>query len=203
MEGPDGAGKSVQAAALAERLTAAGHTVVLTREPGGTPVGEKIRGVVLGVSADHRDPLTDALLFSAARRQLVSDVIEPALAEGAIVVCDRYADSTLAYQGYGGGAPLEALAVLTAVSTGGLAPDRTLLLDLPVEVGLARRYGGDAAELTRFEDDDKHDRAFHERVRAGYHEMARQEPTRWRLVDASGPQAAVAAAIWSAVADLL
>lgn len=202
LEGPDGAGKSQQAAVLAERLTAAGQPVVLTREPGGTPLGELIRTVVLGVSADQRDPLSDALLFNAARRQLVADVIEPALVDGAIVVCDRYADSTLAYQGYGGAAPLEGLAALAVVATGGLVPDRTVLLDLPVEVGLARRHEGDAARLTRFEVGAGHDRAFHERVRGGFLELSRQSP-RWRVVDAAAEPARVAEAIWSAVVDLV
>ena len=201
LEGPDGAGKSVQAATLAERLMAAGRHVVLTREPGGTPLGERVREVVLGVSADLRDPLSDALLFNAARRQLVSDVIAPALADGAIVVCDRYADSTLAYQGYGGGAPLDALAALAQISTSGLVPDRTLLLDLPVEFGLARRHGGEAAGLTRFEVGADHDRDFHERVRAGFLEMSRQS-VRWRVVDAAADPARVAEQVWSAVADL-
>ena len=203
LEGPDGAGKSLQAATLAERLSAAGQRVMLTREPGGTPLGERVRAVVLEVSADRRDPLSDALLFNAARCQLVADVIRPALADGAIVVCDRYADSTLAYQGYGGGAPLDALAAIGRFATAGLVPERTVLLDLPVEEGLARRHGGDAAGLTRFELSAQHDRAFHERVRSGYLELARQEPARWRLVDASSPPAAVAEAVWQAVVDLL
>jgi dTMP kinase len=203
IEGPDGAGKSVQAATLAERLRATGRDVVLTREPGGTPLGESIRDVVLSVAGAQRDALSDALLFNAARHQLVTTVIAPALADGAFVVCDRYADSTLAYQGYGGGAPLDALEVLAAISTGGLVPRRTVLFDLPVEVGLARRRGGAASGLTRFEMSEEHDRAFHERVRTGFHELCRRDPGRWRMIDATGDSAVVAEAVWSAVADLL
>lgn len=203
LEGPDGAGKSLQAATLAERLTAAGRTVVLTREPGGTPLGERVRDVVLGVSSDERDPLSDALLFCAARRQLLVDVIEPALAAGAIVVCDRYADSTRAYQGHGGGAALDALEAVIGATTAGRVPDRTVLLDLPVELGLARRQGGDASDLNRFEVMEQHDREFHERVRAGYLGMVEREPGRWRVVDASAPPADVAQQVWAAVEDLL
>jgi dTMP kinase len=145
--------------------------------------------------------LTDALLFNAARRQLVVDVIAPALADGGVVVCDRFADSTIAYQGYGAGAPLDALATLADVATGGLVPDRTILLDLPVEVGLSRRHGADAAGLNRFEVGGEHDRAFHERVRAGFLELGRQSE-RWRVVDAAVDPAQVAEDVWSAVADL-
>ena len=203
LEGPDGGGKSLQAATLAERLRAAGRPVVVTREPGGTPLGERIREVVLAVSGERRDPLSDALLFNAARRELVSKVIAPALADGALIVCDRYADSTLAYQGYGAGAPLDALAALAEVSTGGLVPARTVLFDLPVEVGLARRHGGDAEGLTRFELAAEHDRAYHERVRRGFLELARGDAVRWRVVDASADPARVAEQVWSAVVDLL
>jgi dTMP kinase len=202
LEGPDGAGKSVQAGQLAERLVASGRHVLLTREPGGTPLGERIRQVLLDVDAGARDPLADAMLFNAARRQLVADVLRPALADGLVVICDRFTDSTLAYQGYGAGAPLDALATLADLSTDGLRPDRTVLLDLPVEAGLARRRGGDAAQLTRFELDAQHDRAFHERVRRGFLELAADEADRWRIVDASRDPAAVGADVWAAVMDL-
>ncbi|CAN5687300.1 dTMP kinase [soil metagenome] len=202
LEGPDGAGKSIQASLLAERLVAAGARVALTREPGGTALGERIRELLLDVDAGPRDPLADAMLFNAARRQLVADVLRPALADGLVVICDRFTDSTLAYQGYGAGAPLDTLAALAALSTDGLRPDRTVLLDLPAEVGLARRRGGDAAQLTRFELDAQHDRRFHERVRHGFLELAGDEPDRWRVVDASRDPAAVSADVWAAVMDL-
>jgi dTMP kinase len=203
LEGPDGAGKSLQAATLAERLRASGRPVVLTREPGGTAIGERLREVLLGVSAPQRDPLTEAMLFSTARHQLVVEVIEPALADGAIVVCDRYVDSTTAYQGHGGGAPLEQLAALAAVATGGLLPDRTVLLDVPVEIGLARRRVGEATGITRFEVGDDYDRAYHERVRRAYLDMARADAGRWRVVDAAADASRVADQVWSAVVDLL
>lgn len=203
LEGPDGAGKSVQAALLADRLSAKGREVVVTREPGGTPLGERIRELLLEVDVAARDPVADALLFNAARRQLVAEVIRPALERGALVVCDRFADSTLAYQGYGAGAPLDALATLAGLATGSLWPDRTVLLDLPVEDGLARRSGGDAAGLTRFEVATEFDRAFHERVRAGFRELAQREPERWRVVDASLAPAEVSEKVWEVVRDLI
>jgi dTMP kinase len=203
LEGPDGAGKSSQAQALADRLRGADVEVVLTREPGGTELGERIRGVLLQPSALHHDPVADAALFNAARRQLVVEVIRPALERGAWVLCDRFADSTLAYQGYGAGASLDALRQLAAVATDGLAPDRTLLFDLAVEAGLARRAGGPAADLTRFELAEKHDVEFHRRVRDGYLQMVVEDPRRWRVVDASADPDSVAAAAWEAIADLL
>jgi dTMP kinase len=203
LEGPDGAGKSSQAQALADRLRGTGLEVTLTREPGGTQLGERIRGVLLQPSTLHHDPLADAALFNAARRQLVVEVIRPALERGAWVLCDRFADSTLAYQGYGAGASLAALQTLADVATDGLKPDRTLLLDLPVEAGLARRAGGPAADLTRFELAEKHDVDFHSRVRDGYLAMVAEEPQRWRVIDASADPDAVAEAAWAAVIDLL
>ncbi|HWH24321.1 MAG TPA: dTMP kinase [Candidatus Limnocylindria bacterium] len=201
LEGPDGAGKSSQAALLGERLRAAGREVVLTREPGGTELGEQVRGVLLG-GGPARDPLADALLFNAARRQLVDEVIRPALERGAVVICDRFADSTLAYQGVAGGAPLDQLRTLADIATGGLAPSRTVLFDLPVEAGLARRAAGPAGERNRFETDAVHDIDFHRRVREGFLALARAEPGRWRVVDAGRPPAAVAADAWQAVSDL-
>lgn len=203
LEGPDGAGKSMQAGVLAERLVAAGRKVLLTREPGGTALGERIRQLLLDVEGGARDPLVDALLFSAARRQLVGDVLRPALSDGVTAVCDRFFDSTIAYQGYGGGAPLAALTTLADLATGGLRPDRTVLLDLPVEAGLRRRRGGDAAQLTRFEVGDEHGLAFHDRVRQGFLALAEQEPARWRVVDASLAPADVSEKVWEAVIDLM
>jgi len=203
LEGPDGAGKSSQAQALADRLRAAGLIVVLTREPGGTELGEQIRELLLGAGDAPRDPLAEAALFNAARRQLVVEIIRPALERGEWVICDRFADSTLAYQGYGAGAPLEQLRRLADVATGGLAPDRTLLFDIPVEAGLARRERGPAADLTRFETAKSHDLAFHRRVREGYLALAVAEPARWRVVDATLEPEQVAAAAWKAVTDLL
>jgi len=203
LEGPDGAGKSSQATRLAERLRDTGREIVLTREPGGTTVGEGVREVLMYSPPGSLDSATDALLFNAARSRNVREVIRPALERGAVVICDRFGDSTRAYQGYGGGVPLEKLERVTELATDGLLPDRTILVDLSVEAGLARRQAGEERGLTRFETDDAaHGLTFHERVRAGYLEMAAADPGRWRLVDGAQDPEAVARAVWSAVADL-
>ena len=179
-EGPDGSGKSTQAARLAERLRAAGREVVTVREPGGTPAGERIRAILLGEGGTvELSARADALLFNASRAQLVDDVIRPALARGAVVIADRYSASTLAYQGYGSGLPLDELRGLVAVATGGLEPDLTLLFDLPSETGLARKSGGDR---TRFE--ERFDVSFHARVAEGFRALAAADPVRWRTLDA-------------------
>jgi dTMP kinase len=194
-EGPDGAGKSLQATRLADRLRAEGHPVTLTREPGGTRLGEQVRQILLDPGPVARGPAADALLFNAARSQLVPEVIRPALARGEIVICDRYATSTMAYQGYGSGVDRGVLATIEAWATGGLRPDLVLVCDVPVDVGLARRDAGVAAELTRFEDSERHDLGFHQRVRDGYLEMAAQDPERWVVLDGSGTPESVAAAV--------
>jgi dTMP kinase len=169
IEGPDGAGKTTQAETLAEHLRRRGQDVLLTREPGGHGLASGCaRSCWLGPNpATTTDPVTDAILFTAARRQLVIDVIRPALARGRTVVCARYADSTLAYQGYGAGVPLERLRALQALATDGLQPHLTILLDLPVEAGLGRKAPGD---VTRFE--AEFDLAFHRRVRHGFLALA-------------------------------
>ena len=151
IDGPDGGGKTTQAERLRDHLAGRGTRVLLTREPGGTWLGELVREVLLartGSAAAPTDPLTDALLFNAARRQIVGEVIRPALEAGTTVICARFADSTLAYQGYGAGVPLDRLRTLADIATDGLTPDLTILLDLPVEAGLARKAPGD---VTRFE----------------------------------------------------
>lgn len=201
LEGPDGAGKSTQQTHLVERVRALGREVVATREPGGTALGEQVRGILLESAADH-DALIDALLFNAARRALVGEVIRPALDRGAVVVCDRFADSTLAYQGFGAGAPLDVLSRIAEIATDGARPSRTVLLDIGVENGLDRRRGGPADEMTRFETDSAFDVAFHERVRNGFRVLAEADRDRWRVVDASQSADEVAAAVWEAVADL-
>lgn len=202
LEGPDGAGKSVQARLLAERIRHTGRDVLLTREPGGTELGEQVRQILNHTTLTHHDPLTDALLFSAARHQHVQEVIRPALAAGRVVVCDRFADSTVVYQGYGGGAQIDAVKTLTQIATGGLQPARTVLVDIPPELGLARRRAGDSEQMTRFEAEPAFDLDFHERVRAGFLGLATAEPERWRVVDGSADVQAVAGAIWAAVEDL-
>ncbi len=141
----------------------------------------------------------DALLFSAARAQHVDDVIAPALARGAVVVCDRYADSTVAYQGYGSGLPVDRLREIGAFATRGIQPDLTILLDLPVEAGMARRFAGAPEGVTRFESPDAFDAAYHERVRAGFLELARVEPARWRVVDANRPADAIARDVYAEI----
>ena len=198
-EGPDGSGKSTQIELLASALRASGHEVVTVREPGGTPAGEKIRAILLGEGgAVSVDPRADALLFNASRAQLVADVIEPALARGAIVIADRFADSTLAYQGYGSGLPLDALRAIITFATAGRTPDLTLLLDLAADQGLARKSG---SGRTRFE--DGFDAAFHARVAEGFRALAAAEPTRWRLLDASAAPEALAAQISQTVQGAL
>lgn len=199
VEGPDGAGKTTQAEALARHLRDRGLDVLLTREPGGTFLGERVRELLLAVggSSVATDPLTDALLFNAARRQLVVDVLRPALDAGRTVVCARFADSTLAYQGYGAGVPLEHLRGLEAVATGGLTPDLTVLLDLSAEAGLGRKG---PAEITRFEGLDL---AFHRRVRNGFLALAQASPKRFVVIDASRARDDVATAVNTAVDRLV
>lgn len=203
LEGPDGAGKSTQARLLAERIRATGREVVETREPGGTALGERLRDVLMHAPDGSHDALSDALLFNAARARQVSEVIRPALDRGAVVVCDRFSDSTLAYQGFGGGVPQAQLRSLKVIAIGDITPDRTVLVDLPISSGLERRQQGSTADLTRFETDEKeHGETFHERVRSGYLALAKEEPQRWRVVDGSTSPKKVAGAVWSAVADL-
>lgn len=192
-EGSDGGGKTTQAERLRDDLAASGRRVRLAREPGGTWLGERLREVLLartGSVERTSDPLTDALLFNAARRQLVREVIRPALAGGETIICARYADSTLAYQGYGSGVPLEWLRALAETATDGLAPDLTIVLDLPAEVGLTRKASGD---ITRFEAD--FDLAFHRRVREGFLAVAAAEPERVVVVDATDGEDSVASAV--------
>jgi len=200
LEGPDGSGKTSQAQRLAADLEREGRSVVLVREPGGTDLGERLRELLLHRSEIAIDPLADALLFNAARAQLVAEVIRPALETGATVVCARFTDSTLAYQGYGAGVDLDMLRRLESIATGGLKPDVTILLDLPVEEGLDRKGRGRAA-LTRFETDV--DVGFHRRVRDGFLALAAEQPGRWRVVNAARPRSAVANEIRAAVQEVL
>jgi len=198
IEGPEGGGKTTQAERLRAHLAREpGRSVQLVREPGGTWLGERVRDILLArtvAGAPPTDPLTDAFLFNAARRQLVHEVIRPALDAGTTVICARFADSTLAYQGHGAGVPLAHLRALADLATDGLTPDLTILLDLPVEAGLARKAPGD---VTRFE--AEFDLAFHRRVRDGFLALASAEPARLVLIDATLPVDQVSAVIVQAV----
>jgi dTMP kinase len=227
-EGPDGAGKSTQAGLLAARLRQEGYRVVSVQEPGGTQLGLGIRSLLVRPeAAGPIDPRAEALLFSAARAQLISEVIQPALEGGAVVIADRFADSTLAYQGGGRQMPVDELRMLAAFATGGLLPDLTILLDLPPRVGLARCQFAAASgqnqplavnvedpvlgvswvempsteTWTRFESEAL---VFHERVRAAYLQLATGEPDRWILLDASAAaeaiQGQVLRAVWACLA---
>ena len=195
LEGPEGGGKSTQARRLHADLVARGYDALLTREPGGTGIGEAIRAIVL---ADHEHGITaetEVLLYMAARAQHVADVIEPALAAGTIVICDRYIDSTFAYQGAGRGLALTSLGWLQQFAGRGIRPDLTILLDVPVEVGLARKVSSGEA-LNRL-DTDEH--RFHERVRDWFLDAAQADPVRWRVIDATAPQTVVEQAVQDAV----
>ena len=197
-EGGEGAGKSTQIRRLADMLQASGHDVVLTREPGGSPGAEAIRDLLVNGAADRWSPVTESLLMYAARRDHLERLIRPALARGAIVLCDRFADSTRAYQGAGGDAPATLISALEAHVLGGTVPVLTLILDLPAEVGLKRAEARGGA--ARFESKGL---AFHERLRAGYLDIARQEPERCVVINADAELDAVTAAISDVVAQRL
>jgi dTMP kinase len=195
LEGGEGAGKSTQAKRLAERLAARGHKVVVTREPGGSPGAETIRELLVTGRADRWSPITETLLMYAARRDHIERTIAPALAAGDWVVSDRFADSTRAYQGAGGGAPASLIQTLERHVLGETRPDLTLILDLPVDEGLARAMARNHAE-TRFEAKGA---AFHERLREGFLAIARVEADRCVVIDAAASVDQVEAAIWAAV----
>ena len=182
-EGPDGCGKSTQCRLLAEHLQLLGHSVLLTREPGGTEISLQVRQILMDMKNKSMFPATEFLLFSAARAQVVREKIKPHLAAGGTVISDRYYDSSLAYQGYGHGVPLETIRTLTAFATDSLIPNLTLLLDIDVERGLRRRQTS-GAEWNRLDD---YALAFHKRVRQGFLELAKAEPKRWRVLNADQP----------------
>jgi dTMP kinase len=197
-EGPDGSGKTSQVANLAEHLRQMGHSLLVTREPGGTSIGDQIRAILSDLDNIAMQPRTEILLFQASRAQLVEEVIRPHLEQGNLVLCDRFADSTLAYQGYGHGVDLEQLRSLIRFATGGLKPDLTLLFDVDAETGLRRRAkGGDWNRL------DAYEVAFHRRVRKGYLELAREEPDRWVMIDAGQPPEKVQEAVRKVVLERL
>ncbi|HPR34269.1 MAG TPA: dTMP kinase [Anaerolineaceae bacterium] len=198
LEGPEGSGKSTQIKRLAKRLEAMGYPVITTREPGGTPISDQIRHVLVRMENKELHPRTEILLFLAARAQLVEQLIKPALQDGKIILCDRYGDSTLAYQGYGHGLDLEKLRQMLDFATDHLKPDLTILLDLDVKTGLMRKKAED--EWNRL---DAYEVLFHERVRQGYLQLAREEPERWRIVDASQGIDAVQEDLFQIILDAL
>jgi dTMP kinase len=196
-EGPEGAGKSTQIVRLADRLRAAGIEPVCTREPGGTPMGDRVRAVLL--DPDLRvDPLAEFLLYAAGRAQHVSEVIAPALAAGRVVLSDRFAAASVAYQGYGRGLDLAWVTAVNARAVQGCVPDRVVLLDLDPALGLAR-----VAARGRPDRLEAADLAFHRRARAGFAAQADADPGRWRRLDADQDADALAEAVWNAVADLV
>ena len=199
LEGPEGSGKTSQLPALAHYLRDAGYEVLVTREPGGTAVGDQIREVLMSLKNVAIVPRTEILLFLAARAQHVDSLIRPALEAGKLVLCDRFSDSTLAYQGYGHKTDLETLRSLLNFSTGGLIPDLTLLLDLPVEIGFERKRDN-SAEWNRL---DAYDQAFHQRVRHGYLDLAAAEPERWIIIDATKSKNEVQLAMRTAIINRL
>jgi dTMP kinase len=179
LEGPEGSGKTSHIPPLVEYLRGKGYVVFPTREPGGTSISEQIRDILHDLKNGEMHPRTETLLYQAARAQIVEQVIKPRLADGEIVISDRYYDSTIAYQGYGHQQDLEQVRALVKYATGGLVPDLTILLDLDVEVGLQRKKKNNA-EWNRMDD---HEVQFYQRVRAGYMEMVKQEPDRWAVVN--------------------
>ena len=198
LEGIEGCGKSTQARLLGEHLRSQGYVTVETREPGGTPVAEKIRAVMLDGAIEPVAPETEAFLILAARRQHVAQVIEPALARGAIVLCDRFIDSTLAYQGYARGLDISMLERLNRVATHAITPNLTLLFDLPVATGLARRRS--ATNQNRL---DHESLRFHRKVRAGFLDLAQHHPKRIKVLSAKASKEIVARAVAQVVAPML
>lgn len=192
-EGPEGAGKSTQIRRLAGRLQDAGRPHVLTREPGGTDIGTALRGLVLDARS-QMTAMTEFLIYSASRAQLVQEVMRPALGRGEVVVCDRYVDSSYAYQGHGRGLDLAQLRAVSAAATGGLMPDLTFLLDIDPELGLQR-----AARVGEPDRIERAGLAFHRRLRQGFLELAAQEAPRFVVLDAAEPEAALSQQIWNVV----
>ena len=201
-EGPEGGGKSTHVRALAEQLRAEGKTVLVTREPGGTRLAELIRGLVREEVEDPPVTRCEVLLFIAARAQVVSEVIRPALARGEWVICDRFADSTFAYQGYGRGIDVGLLKNFNDFATEGLVPDLTILLDVPPETSKARLAERQAATATSADRIEQAGDMFHRRLRDGFLELAKAEPDRFVVIDSSGPREEVSDRVWTAVRNL-
>ena len=196
-EGGEGSGKTVQARALHRRLTQLSIPAVLLYEPGGTPLGKKIARSLKWARELDISPLSELLLFNASRAQLLDEVVRPELAGGKVVICDRYTDSTVVYQGYGRGLDMEVVRTINGIATGGLLPDLTVLLDISVEEGFDRKG---VSVRDRFEQEDI---SFHRRVRDGYLRLAEIEPERWLVIDAAQSRKRIADIIWKRVSRLL
>ena len=202
-EGGEGCGKSTQIRLLAERLRAAGKDVLLTREPGGTALAEKIRSLVREESGDPPNSRAETLLFIASRAQVVGNVIRPALDSGTWVLCDRFADSTFAYQGYGRGLDLDELKRINSFATGGIKPDRTILLNVSPEVSAGRMRAREAATNTEADRMEKAGDGFHARLRQGFLELAAAEPERFAVIQADGSVEEVEEAVWNSIQPML
>jgi len=197
-EGGEGCGKSTQAEKLFRTLREASLPAVKTFEPGGTRLGRKVRPTLVSRQLKMQlSPMTELFLFAASRAQLVTEIIRPNLDGEKIVICDRFTDSTLAYQGYGRGIDLKTIDTVNTLATGGLKPDLVILLDLPPQIGLARHQG---SKLGRFEQEGL---AFHKRIRDGYLKLAAKEPERWLVIDGTLPKAKIGKIIWEKVSQLL
>ena len=194
-EGIEGSGKSTQIELTRAYVEAQGYPCLVTKEPGGSPLGEEIRGFLLGRGDLRIDPLAELFLIEAARAEHISEVIRPALHDGRIILCDRYTDATIAYQGYARGLDILVITQMNQLATEGLMPHCTIVLDLPIEVGMARAKGED-----RFEREEK---KFHQQVRDGYLRIARQEPQRVKVVSAEGEQSAIQREIQRIIRPLL
>ncbi len=194
-EGGEGSGKSVQSRILYRRLSKSGIATLLVHEPGSTPLGERLSSLVKSCRSGSISPTTELLLFNAARAQLVNTVIRPCLHSGTVVICDRYTDSTLAYQGYGRGLKQDIVRSANEIATGGLKPDLTILLDVPVSEGLKRKQNNDT---DRFQSEEV---AFHERVRGGYLTLARQEPERFLVIDGTLNKQSISKIIWQRISQ--
>jgi dTMP kinase len=196
-EGGDGSGKSTQVELLFKKMQILGVPAILTREPGGTPLGEHISDLLKWSKSVPMVPVAELLLFNASRAQLVETIIRPALAKGVVVICDRFTDSTIAYQSYGRGIPVDTVEEMNSIATGGLQPDLTILVDVPVTVGFGRKKDN---KKDRFEDENI---VFHERVRNGYLALAQSEPERFLVIDGTTGKDEIAMLIWKRVKPLL
>ncbi len=200
-EGGEGAGKTTQIARLAERLNARGITAITTREPGGAPGADSIRSLLVSGATDKWDPISEVLLLYAARREHLRQTILPALDQGAWVLCDRFADSTMAYQGYGHGISKDFIRRLHAEVVGTSDPDLTLILDIPVEIGVGRAVSRNTSTRSGEDRFERMDKSFHERLRAGFLDIAAGAPERVRVIDADFTPEAITQTVWHIVTD--